>query len=108
MNNRMTVFHDLLADAGMHLCEQLRQGMSQSLLGDGERAAQAYRRGAILIPPIMIVRDGLQNGFDEISMQRLMLLAGRVEALTSTGGFALGQDEKGFAKEFLASLETKQ
>ena len=106
MNNRMTVFHDLLADAGMHLCEQLQEGMYQSLNGDGERAAQAYRRGAVLIPPIMIVRDGLQNGFDEITMQRLMLLAGRVEALTATGRFALNQSEKGFAKQFLESIET--
>lgn len=105
MIERPTVFHDLLADAGFQLCEQIRQGMRKSLDGRGEEAASAYNRAAVLIPPIMIVRDAIKNGFDELTMQRLLLLAKRVEALAPDSTFPLIEGEKDFARSFLQGLK---
>jgi len=104
MTERTTMFHDLLADAGIQLCEQIREGIQESLNGDGEEAALAYSKAAVLIPPIMILRDGIKNGFDEVTMQRLLLLAKRVEALTPSSVFSLSNAEKAFARSFLKGL----
>ena len=105
MIERTTIFHDLLADAGFQLCEQIRRGMRSSLDGDGEEAAFSYSKAAALIPPIMIIRDGIKNGFDEVTMQRLLLLAKRVQELTPSSVFTLGNDEKTFARSFLQGLK---